>query len=229
MKFPLLTALGAATALAYAVPVAANIVSYNGTNYNPGDSLTIFFAGQSDGNPVPGLTASLFLTFVGVDTNGDYQFLYNLVNTSTMNPLSEATGFGFNIDPGTFNLAGSDVNGDFVNISSGSISNGFSVEFCATGGPNCAGGASNGDGVSAGGFDGDFLLAFTGADPGTITLNQPIVRFQSTGTDGRGSAVGVPTTPPVPEPATWAMMLLGFGAVGYSIRRRRKAPLPQVA
>jgi hypothetical protein len=26
----------------------------------------------------------------------------------------------------------------------------------------------------------------------------------------------------VPEPSTWAMMLIGFGAVGYSIRRSRK-------
>jgi hypothetical protein len=26
----------------------------------------------------------------------------------------------------------------------------------------------------------------------------------------------------VPEPATWAMMLIGFGAVGYSLRARRK-------
>lgn len=29
----------------------------------------------------------------------------------------------------------------------------------------------------------------------------------------------------VPEPATWAMMLLGFGAIGVSARRRRKAAL----
>jgi hypothetical protein len=27
---------------------------------------------------------------------------------------------------------------------------------------------------------------------------------------------------PVPEPATWAMMLLGFGAVGFAFRRRRE-------
>jgi len=26
----------------------------------------------------------------------------------------------------------------------------------------------------------------------------------------------------VPEPGTWAMMLVGFGAIGYSMRRRRK-------
>jgi hypothetical protein len=35
--------------------------------------------------------------------------------------------------------------------------------------------------------------------------------------------------PPVPEPATWAMMLIGFGAAGYVIRRRRKTFMPQVA
>lgn len=27
----------------------------------------------------------------------------------------------------------------------------------------------------------------------------------------------------VPEPATWAMMLIGFGAVGYGLRRRQGA------
>jgi hypothetical protein len=34
---------------------------------------------------------------------------------------------------------------------------------------------------------------------------------------------------PVPEPATWAMMLLGFGAMGMVIRRRRKPVLAQLA
>lgn len=38
-------------------------------------------------------------------------------------------------------------------------------------------------------------------------------------------------TPPVPEPATWAMMLLGFGGIGMALRRsrRRTAALMQVA
>jgi hypothetical protein len=33
----------------------------------------------------------------------------------------------------------------------------------------------------------------------------------------------------VPEPATWAMMLMGFGVAGYSMRRRRTAVLAQLA
>ena len=40
------------------------------------------------------------------------------------------------------------------------------------------------------------------------------------------------TPPPpgsVPEPATWAMMLLGFGGIGMAMRRRRKKGLLQVA
>jgi hypothetical protein len=31
---------------------------------------------------------------------------------------------------------------------------------------------------------------------------------------------GTPVPGPVPEPATWAMMVIGFGAVGAAMRRR---------
>lgn len=41
---------------------------------------------------------------------------------------------------------------------------------------------------------------------------------------------GISFTAAVPEPATWAMMLLGFGAIGFTIRgRRRQVALAQVA
>jgi hypothetical protein len=33
----------------------------------------------------------------------------------------------------------------------------------------------------------------------------------------------------VPEPATWAMMLLGFGGIGFAMRRRRRPALAQIA
>jgi len=45
---------------------------------------------------------------------------------------------------------------------------------------------------------------------------------------GYSNAIGAFSTPAVPEPATWAMMLLGFGAAGVALRRRRTF-LPQVA
>lgn len=58
---------------------------------------------------------------------------------------------------------------------------------------------------------GTFTLTFEGT-PGTTTGSfGGSVAFQA------GSAV--------PEPATWAMMLLGFGAVGFSMRRRRPSLL----
>ena len=47
------------------------------------------------------------------------------------------------------------------------------------------------------------------------------------GINGFSNAVQI--TAPVPEPATWAMMLLGFGAVGFAMRRRRSPVLAQVA
>ena len=33
----------------------------------------------------------------------------------------------------------------------------------------------------------------------------------------------------VPEPGTWAMMLIGFGAVGFAMRRRRRTLDAQAA
>jgi hypothetical protein len=60
---------------------------------------------------------------------------------------------------------------------------------------------SFGDGLGAGG---------TGADPRTDNLGVSITNFTF---PGGGNAV--------PEPATWAMMIMGFGGIGAVVRRRR--------
>jgi len=44
-----------------------------------------------------------------------------------------------------------------------------------------------------------------------------------------GSLGGTVTINAVPEPGTWAMMLLGFGAAGLAMRRRRAPVLAQMA
>lgn len=48
----------------------------------------------------------------------------------------------------------------------------------------------------------------------------------SGGGGGGGSSGGVDPTPspsPVPEPAMWMTFIIGFGAIGFMLRRRRKA------
>jgi hypothetical protein len=50
----------------------------------------------------------------------------------------------------------------------------------------------------------------------------------ATGTNGLITRFSEPNE--VPEPTTWAMMLVGFGAIGFSMRRRSKRRvLPQIA
>lgn len=54
-----------------------------------------------------------------------------------------------------------------------------------------------------------------GAGPHSLTLKGSVV-----GTSQDGSYSGVMNV--VPEPATWGMMILGFGAIGAVMRRRQK-------
>jgi hypothetical protein len=55
--------------------------------------------------------------------------------------------------------------------------------------------------------------------------------YANNGTGGVGSYGGSLGFTPgaVPEPGTWAMMLLGFGAIGFGLRRRRPAFQAQLA
>ena len=83
------------------------------------------------------------------------------------------------------------------------------------------------------------LTAGTNAITGTSILGAPAT-FLAAGTytltySGNnpvvgGSYAGTATiTPAVPEPATWALMLLGFGGIGFAMRRRRNPALAQIA
>ena len=88
-------------------------------------------------------------------------------------------------------------------------------------------------GASAQAFDinGNLLTSvnFSGF-PGTFTLNASGIRSV---TFGVGTQFGVDDfsyegsalAGAVPEPGVWAMMILGFGAIGAAMRRRK--PLPQ--
>jgi hypothetical protein len=76
----------------------------------------------------------------------------------------------------------------------------------------------------------DFTTITTGTQEFRNLLNQALVTggnniLNVTGTTGGNAAfsgnLSFASTSAVPEPGTWAMMLVGFGAVGYSMRRRK--------
>lgn len=80
-------------------------------------------------------------------------------------------------------------------------------------------GDTNSDGFIDNGYDVTLALART------QTLNAGQSFTFTMGTIWGSGAPGQVVIPPsgVPEPATWAMLMMGFGAVGYSLRRRPKA------
>jgi hypothetical protein len=54
----------------------------------------------------------------------------------------------------------------------------------------------------------------------TITVGGNVISLVN-GTAQYNGSVSLAAAAAVPEPTTWAMMLVGFGAVGYSMRRRK--------
>jgi hypothetical protein len=225
------TAAALFAAIAAATPAMAATIPFNpdgsatiSSGTSVGDSFMVNFDG-SEGGVIPGVTSSLTLTFAGVSGN-NYLFDYLLTNTSSAPATSTSvTAFGFDIDPNTL-LASSNVSGAFTVVSSGQVSQGYNLEMCFKNGQNnnCAGG-TNGIAMGDSG-SGQISLGFSSL-PDSVTLSNYLVRYQQV--NGSGSAIGTPVGA-VPEPATWAMMLLGFGAIGASMRRKRKPiTLPQLA
>jgi hypothetical protein len=236
MQRMLVTGLVAAAMGLVATPAMASITVNPGNTVNitsntaVGDAFTITFNGLTNNQVVAGLGSTLQLSFAGISGNA-YLFDYVLTNTS----VSPATGsavtvFGFNVDPNAV-LAGSTVNGTFGIVSTGQITN-QSLEICFKNGQNnnCNNSPGN-TGVNVGTpGSGQLSMDFGAALPSSITLSNFIDRYQSVYAP-YGSAIGTPTNiTAVPEPATWAMMLVGFAGIGFTMRRRRQGKaLMQIA
>jgi hypothetical protein len=93
----------------------------------------------------------------------------------------------------------------------------------------------SGTGAAIGGGDGNFYT-YGDFSPYQATANQYLAKVESgewTGATWRiktlvsvfGNAQDQLIITAVPEPATWAMMMLGFGAIGATLRRRKTKTL----
>lgn len=211
----------AATLASTAAAHAATVLTW--TNGNVGVSKVLDFNGFDDDGAINGLSAEITYKLTGITNGGKtWTFSYDVDNTSTA-PLtgSRISGFGFNVDP---NIYSASASGTFTHTASGNVPMIGTREVCITGN-NCAGGA--GGGVLMTGADGlgNFVLTFSSAKT-SLSLSDFYVRYQSIygGGEYGGSAVGQPFTkvPGVPEPATWAMMLIGFFAIGSAVRSSRR-------
>lgn len=171
-------------------------------------------AGGDGVHSTPGLSAST--------VTGELPVGGEIVTLSTVGDTITTSGGGLSTYSGPFD--------DFLIsfLTSKSIV-GFNLEFITGGGPPVTTGvAISVNGVLIGTF-GDpiappqkFTITATGTDViNTVSLAfapnsiGAVKQIRATGVDGGGGA-GI-----VPEPATWAMMILGFGAAGAMVRRRR--------
>ncbi|RYD25932.1 MAG: PEP-CTERM sorting domain-containing protein [Lysobacteraceae bacterium] len=59
-----------------------------------------------------------------------------------------------------------------------------------------------------------------GANPQKLIVNGSFAKSDAQPSGRYSALVEFRATPAVPEPGTWALMILGFGVVGYAMRRR---------
>jgi hypothetical protein len=77
------------------------------------------------------------------------------------------------------------------------------------------------DGVFAGGSAGETSVVST---PYTLAAGSHAVDLYYVAGNGTPSVLNFSTPAGVPEPTSWALMILGFGGVGAVVRRRRAEP-----
>lgn len=215
---------------------AAMQLNSNGTvtvSGSSGGSVVLNLDGNSEGSSVAGLSSSLTLQFLGA-ANNVYTFSYTLQNTSSAPTLtSRLNAFAFDTNPNVVTNGATVLSGGVLtNVTQNSnMPNGVgNVEICLTAN-NCSGGRNGGLNIGQS-TTGSFSLDFGNAVFADLVLSNFAVRYQNlSGPPSSGSGTGQVIIAAVPEPGTWAMMLLGFGAIGLGMRRLRSANkgLPQIA
>ena len=152
--------------------------------------------------------AEAAVTLTPVDSDPDGSFTFGVAGSNVSHPTFEdfvdftvsTTGFINSLIGTSATQAVNDVDFNFIQISGGTLAAPAQF-FEVSGDPNEVR-AINDLAVGAG----TYRLTINGTSPGA--------------NGSYGGSLAFRAASAVPEPATWAMMLIGFGAVGYSLRRR---------
>lgn len=207
--------------LAFALPASAQEYTF-GTVGNTSGVVNIDY-GSSDGVYIPGLTASMTYTLISISVVGDnneWKFSGSVTNTSSGDiTASTISAFGFNIDAAVELATATGVYFDTTNLTA-NISNATWLDVCVYGSGSCAGG---GGGVTLGNSSAFTLILTIDDEVTSIMLSDLTVRYQAiAGTEYSGSGSAIGTVSVIPEPATWLMMIIGFGIVSASARRSKR-------
>jgi PEP-CTERM motif len=180
-----------------------NAVDVRTTTLDPllGDVVTGDLAARFHvtGQPAPSAPAGIYLFDVGQNISFDYSLFGNVTGANLM-LTNLLTGDTAHFDP-TSALLGNTL--------------------------TMAGAIQNSEQLGFGFLNGSFPALF-----GDLNFDASIdntYRLDLTAGGHTATAYAQVGTGAVPEPATWAMMLLGFCAVGLSMRRQRKTVLAQAA
>jgi hypothetical protein len=196
-------------------------------------------------------TAAVGLAAMTTPASADVLVADGITYDLTLNSITDA-GLTGNFTPAISGInTASDTEGGRTNI------NAFAFTDPAVG--TIVSGTSSGftwqtGGLNSSGCDGSgnfFCFANTGYDPGSPIPSSLSLMFSITsdtvgsfasytpdfkidwlGSQNNYDLVSLPipvNTGAVPEPATWAMMLLGYAGIGLMIRRRRQPSMLQVA
>ena len=204
MRRVLIAALAAAASIAIASPASAAVLIADGITYN----LTL--NSITNGNK----TGNFTLAISGINTVSDTEGGRTGINAFAFNDPAVGTAVsgissGFTFQTGGLNATGCDGSGNFYCFKNTSASfpsplpSSLSLFFNVT--SDTAGSWANWGTT-------DFKIDWVGSQN-----NYDLV------------SLAIPLNTAVPEPATWALMLLGFGGIGMAMRRRRKQGLLQVA
>lgn len=214
-------------ALAIAAPANAITILNNQATLTSAD-INKSFTVTTDGSTAnsTGLYGKLVFTLTGVTNVGSgtqYSFNYNIANASvTPAPNSRLGQFGFDVSgtPGS-GLTVSDGASDYFQLTGNGNFNGLGGrDVCLTAGNNCSGGGNAGI-LSGAGNSKVGTLIFTYANAAqSITFGNFATRWQAGQNNASASGGGIVALG-VPEPATWAMMIGGFGLLGAVVRRRK--------